>query len=489
MSNSILTNVGAQAALQNLRSVGKNIGQVQERISTGLKVGNAKDNASAFSVAQTMRADIASFKSIGEGLSVSQSTVSVARSSAEQVSDVIKEIRTLITDAENPAVSNDKVQADIDQRISQIESIVGGAQFNGVNLLTDSGTERLLSSIDRAGENVSASYINANRSDLRINGGLGMLDNMRVADSRGAEIVDRAPSSEAQDERVVIDLGGLDGSSAGDLEISIGGTATTYTVAAGDTAEDVLQGLASALGGSVDSASVQNGRIVVEDAAALEVSNLSTPASFTGGASFDYQNLALAADETGALLRTGEAPDDGSVVRFSANGNDYRISIDSAGTASTFQEDSGVFEAAASNMTDVIDAIDSVTGLTGTAASADSSGLLRIVADQDTTLSNVTFKTGTGDDFQTLLGRVESALQTATGAAAEFGSVQQRLELQQDFVTNLTDALDAGVGALVDADMAEESARLQALQVQQQLSTQALSIANSQPQNILSLFR
>jgi flagellin len=61
--------------------------------------------------------------------------------------------------------------------------------------------------------------------------------------------------------------------------------------------------------------------------------------------------------------------------------------------------------------------------------------------------------------------------------------------MQNDFISKLTDSLDRGIGRLVDADMEEESARLSALQVQQQLGIQALSIANSGSQNILSLFR
>jgi flagellin len=79
--------------------------------------------------------------------------------------------------------------------------------------------------------------------------------------------------------------------------------------------------------------------------------------------------------------------------------------------------------------------------------------------------------------------------QTAIDAAAAFGSVQGRIDTQASFVSKLTDALKAGIGSMVDADMEEASARLQALQVQQQLATQALSIANQAPQNILSLFR
>ena len=80
-------------------------------------------------------------------------------------------------------------------------------------------------------------------------------------------------------------------------------------------------------------------------------------------------------------------------------------------------------------------------------------------------------------------------LQTAVNAAAELGSSQKRIETQMDFVGKLSDALTTGIGAMVDADMEEASARLQALQTQQQLGIQALSIANQAPQSILSLFR
>ncbi len=87
------------------------------------------------------------------------------------------------------------------------------------------------------------------------------------------------------------------------------------------------------------------------------------------------------------------------------------------------------------------------------------------------------------------LVRVEGLIQTSVDAAANFGSVQGRIETQSDFISGLTDALKSGIGSLVDADMEETSARLQALQVQQQLGVQALSIANQAPQQLLSLFR
>lgn len=87
------------------------------------------------------------------------------------------------------------------------------------------------------------------------------------------------------------------------------------------------------------------------------------------------------------------------------------------------------------------------------------------------------------------LGLVETALATATSRMAALGAESKRIDQHLVFISKLSDSLETGVGQLVDADLAKESARLQALQVQQQLGAQALSIANSAPQIVLSLFR
>lgn len=102
-------------------------------------------------------------------------------------------------------------------------------------------------------------------------------------------------------------------------------------------------------------------------------------------------------------------------------------------------------------------------------------------------LSGIDVSTGAG--ATAALGNIEALMQTAIDASAAFGSAQTRVDTQKDFIGQLVDSMKAGIGSLVDADMEEASARLQALQVQQQLSTQALSIANQQPQALLSLFR
>ncbi|MGR9074885.1 flagellin N-terminal helical domain-containing protein [Rhizobium leguminosarum] len=91
--------------------------------------------------------------------------------------------------------------------------------------------------------------------------------------------------------------------------------------------------------------------------------------------------------------------------------------------------------------------------------------------------------------IQSALTNVESALKAMTSAGAQLGSISKRIELQENFVSALSDSIDSGVGRLVDANMEEESSKLSALQTQQQLAVQSLSIANSSSQTILTLFR
>ena len=87
------------------------------------------------------------------------------------------------------------------------------------------------------------------------------------------------------------------------------------------------------------------------------------------------------------------------------------------------------------------------------------------------------------------LAEIDGMIQSAIDATAAFGSAQNRIDIQNDFVSNLIQSLEAGVSALTDANLEEASARLQSLQVQQQLNIQALTIANQSPQAILALFR
>ena len=88
-----------------------------------------------------------------------------------------------------------------------------------------------------------------------------------------------------------------------------------------------------------------------------------------------------------------------------------------------------------------------------------------------------------------LISFVDTQLESLISSTAKLGSISMRIDMQEGFVSKLTDSIDSGIGRLVDADMNEESTKLKALQTQQQLAIQSLSIANTNSENILSLFR
>ncbi len=274
--SSILTNNSAMVALQTMKQINRNMGQVQNQISTGMKVATAKDNAATWAISKVMESDVKGFSAIRESLALGSSTVNVARNAAETVTNLLTEIKEKIVLAQEENVDRAKIQDDIAQLRDQITSVVSAAQFNGLNLVDGTSTDdvNILSSLNRdsAGTTVTAAQITVERQDLSVDGAL--------------------------------DIDGID------------------------------------------------------------------------------------------------------------------VTVD-------------------------VDELDTI----------------------------------------------EAAIQTAIAASAAFGSVQKRIEIQQEFVGNLMDSMKSGIGALVDADMEEASARLQALQVQQQLGIQALSIANQSPQNILALFR
>lgn len=96
---------------------------------------------------------------------------------------------------------------------------------------------------------------------------------------------------------------------------------------------------------------------------------------------------------------------------------------------------------------------------------------------------------GTVTDATAVLAQLDTSITNVNSAMGALGAQAKQLENHNKFVSKLNDVLESGIGNLVDADLAKESARLQALQVQQQLGAQALSIANSTPQVILSLFK
>lgn len=169
--SSILTNNSAMVALDTLRSINKDLATVQNEISTGKKVSSAKDNASIWAISTVMSTDVESFKTISDSLNLGSSTVGVARSAAEAVTENLQDIKNLIVAAQQGNVDRSKIQTDIDELTKGIQTIVGAAQFNGLNLLDGSSTADVdfLASLDRSsGGSVAASFISVERQDLSL---------------------------------------------------------------------------------------------------------------------------------------------------------------------------------------------------------------------------------------------------------------------------------------------------------------------------------
>jgi flagellin len=310
--SSLNTNVAAMTALQSLTATNKALTDTQNRISTGLRVANASDNAAYWSIATTMRSDTAALSTVQDALGLGAATVDVAYTGVESAIKVVDQIKSKLVAARQPGVDRGKIQSEITELQAQLRGIAESASFSGENWLSvDSGaasynaTKTIVSSFQRTG---------------------------------GA-----------------VDIG----------TISIDITATEL---------------------------------------------------------FD-------ADDQSGILDTVSTTTNGAV--------NYSI----AGAA---------------------DALD---------------------------ISALTDSTADLADLEEIIGVVDTAISTMTDAATALGAAKARIGIQQDFVKGLMDAISRGVGQLVDADMNEESTRLQALQVKQQLGVQALSIANSSSQTILSLFR
>ncbi|ANK71411.1 flagellin [Ensifer adhaerens] len=311
---SIITNSSAMGALATLRSINSSMETTQERISSGLRVGTAADNAAYWSIATTMRSDNKALSAVQDALGLGAAKTDVASSAMENSKDVVDEIKKKLVTASEPGVDKSKIQKEIKELQNQLVSIAKSASFSGENwVYTDpnnaAGTKSVVGSFNRdAKGNVSLTTLqyDTNKSSL--------------------------------------------------IEVNASG------------------------------ANVTNGTGL-----------LSSNISYT--------------DTTGATVS----------LTFSV------LSLD-------------------------------ITSMTNGALSQALSG-------------------------------VDSVLTQMTDAAADLGALNSRIDLQKGFVENLSDSIEKGVGRLVDADMNEESTRLKALQTQQQLGIQALSIANSNSQNILSLFR
>jgi flagellin len=337
--NSVNTNVGAMVALQSLNATNNDLSVVQSRINTGKKINNAKDNGAIWAIAQGQRAESQSINPVKESLQRGISTVDVAMSAAESVSDLLiqmKEKALAATDTGLTATSRKQLEADYIALGKQIVTVVDNASFNGVNMLKGSSVTAAGTSVRSLANASATSTINVDGVNLQM---------VQVATTAG-----------------------------------------------------------------------QSG----------------TPWAYTTGNAVAYEDIS--SSFSGIKLSLGEKVFTGSSALAAGSDNPF-----TAATGDAFQA--------------------------MTADEVDAARAKKIVSNIDEQIKKVS------DDL-TKLGTGSKALSAHLG-----------------FMSKLQDTLDAGVGNLVDADLAKESARLQALQTKQQLGVQALSIANQSAGILLGLFR
>ncbi|WP_373354992.1 flagellin [Pseudoroseicyclus sp. CXY001] len=490
--SSILTNNGAMVALQTLSSINKNLGNVQNQISTGKAVGNSKDNSAVWAISKVMESDVKGFKSISDSLALGQSTVAVARQASETVADLLTEMKGKITAAQEQNVDRSKIQADIDAYTQQVQSVIGAAQFNGLNLVSGSDSVDVLSSLDRASDgSVASSSISVSRQDLTTDAG--------VYNASGTDLSVNATASDT----AVVNTGitetlQLGGTVAVDdvVRLQIGETSVSFT-AATTTLDDAAAGLTAAInaaGIEGITATVATDTITLTSTVAFEDTALTFTATGSTTGTYGTDAALEARAETVTFSATaGVNEGDGYRVTIGSTDFDYvagqgetmedvarglKIAVDSAGlsniSTNVTQDANGAWQLQVDNNSTTL--AFSAAGRSDGTATGGLAGLDSI---------DVT----TDEGASAALANIETFIGTAIDASAAFGSVEGRISIQSEFISKLSDSLKSGIGSMVDANMEETSARLQALQVQQQLGVQSLSMANQAPQSILSLFR
>ena len=150
--NSLNTNIGAFVALSNLNAVNTRLDRVQDRVSTGLKVIGAVDDASSFAIAQGIRADVKAYGAVSQGIANAKGATGIALAGVNAISDLLGDIQAKITEGMNPGNTTQQqaiLQADFNNLVTQINQFISSASYNGRNLLSSGSTNaNVLSNID-----------------------------------------------------------------------------------------------------------------------------------------------------------------------------------------------------------------------------------------------------------------------------------------------------------------------------------------------------
>jgi flagellin len=143
IQNSVNTNVAAFVALQNLNTINTRLDTVQNRVSTGLKVNSAVDDASNFAIAQGTRATLKAYEAVSQGLANAKGITSVTLAGATSISDLLGDIQKKITEGQNAGNTTEQQQilnADFSNLVSQINTFITNSTYNGRNVLSAQST-------------------------------------------------------------------------------------------------------------------------------------------------------------------------------------------------------------------------------------------------------------------------------------------------------------------------------------------------------------
>jgi flagellin len=458
MPLSVNTNVGAMVALQNLSKTNMMLATTQDRISTGRKVDTVKDDSSTWTIAQNIRGDLAAMNAVDKSLGRAKSTLDLAISAGESISDLLTRARELTTQAADfgiDANTRDALARDYANVMKQVDSQVQSSEYNGTNMLKNNpdGIGAILS----MNADSSADRFSVQGADMRSS-------SYNAATQYNAVTIDRV-------NRAATNLNGT-------INTNSVGSANADTLASLMSKRTLTAAVATQTGGGA------------QVAAQLQTTYGATAFSATAGGNtyFDSAtgnvNIRLATGMANASTGNASAATTGQnydavtgIVRFTLGATTFQAQAQ-AGLA-----DDAQIALKADQFTAV------ATGAAATAAN--STGQIAVA----TTFTGVNALTAGGVDLKTFTGRmsgvaiIDNYQDKVKNQLGAWGSSSRQLDMQISYATKLRDAWDTGVGRMVDADLAHESAMLQSLQVRQQLGTQALSLANQAPQSLLSLFR
>ncbi len=471
---SIKTNVAANTALLNLENTVTSLQNTQNEISTGLAVSSAKDNASYFSIATVLRSDSSALSNVSDTLNLGDSSLSVSSTALAKIQTTLGDIKNQLVNATAPGADMAVIQQTITQDQAQLQAAAQSANFNGQNFLSvDSGT---------AGYNATKSFVSSYSRDSTGAISIGFIN----IDTTNTALFDQGPA---------------DPTATGAITSTL--TAATKSTATSGLPSDANATPAYAAGGTgfsyTSTANAANGQLTL-------TSFTNDPNDATGNSAF-ANTITIGANTTGAAISVAltSSTDQAAVtagdtlggIAGGANKPTYNAATktlvfqvvdNSATVAGHVQYDKyTVSNYVPPSGNGYLDEQKGVTGSytdanNNTTTTAVNSSIMGIDISK---LTNSATDSATLDAYQKL---VDNAIQNVATSAATLGAGQARIESQKSFVTSLQTSINDGVGGLVDADLNLVSTKLQALQVQQQLGVQSLSIANQSSQMILKLF-